>query len=111
MIDIDQKIRTGELNRRIKLLKPAQGEDSLGQPVGGMTVHATVWAKYTPSRYRHFGGAGGEVTALVDVFTIRFRRDIERNMSIDWKGRVYEIDEIKEIGCESGLDLHCRMVQ
>ena len=107
----DDRINAGDLDRSISLLKPDPGGGPWGNPIGGPVFYAQCYASYEAMRYAHTAGAGSEFTQSTDVFTVRYREDVNPSMFVRWKGNLYEIDRISEVGRRAGTRLYCRLVQ
>jgi len=59
------------LNKRVTIQAQGAGQDSIGQPSGGWTTFATVWAEISDLTGREYVAAGGSQNAVMTRITIR----------------------------------------
>ena len=84
----------GQLNRRITIQKPADSQDSLGQPVVQWQDYARVWARLRPvSPSTTEAVRSGQDSSLRRInIRIRYRADIDPSMRVvDPNGSAYGI--------------------
>lgn len=81
----------GALNKRIKILRKANGTDTHGYPVEGWPEVATVWANVTAAAAREFWEAQAAHGELTHKITIRYRPDITADMRIAMGDRNFEL--------------------
>lgn len=99
------------LNQRVKLWKPATGEDSLGQPNTGLDLLDEVWADV-----RFLKGLeaikANAVTPLVQAsIRIRYRADVDESMTVEYAGEMYNIKSALPDARREFRDLVCEAAQ
>lgn len=85
-------INAGQLNKRISLVKLVEGgTDSSGYPTEPIIKEFKVWAMVKSISAREFFEAKATQSEDIKRFIIRYRKDIDSDMDIVYKGETYEI--------------------
>lgn len=89
----------GMFNKRITIQGLASGEpvrDEDGYPIEGSTsdINISVWSMVKTVSAREFSANKTTNSELTIRFIIRYRKDINTDMTILYKGQSYEIDSI-----------------
>jgi SPP1 family predicted phage head-tail adaptor len=87
-------VNTRRLNRLVTLQAPASGQDAAGQPLGGWTDVAQVYANI-----RYLSGiesikAGAETSAAKASIRIRYRTDVTAAMRVSIGETVFQIKAV-----------------
>lgn len=84
---------TARLNKRITILRPSNPDDTdeYGEPINGPVPVATVWAAIEPLRGREFFAAMTENAEVTTRIRIRYRKDVDRTMTVKYKDSEFEI--------------------
>lgn len=88
----------GSLDKKINILAYQDTEDELGLAHQGRkdVFGHSIWAKIEPLRGKeYYEQAKDKVEEIVKV-TIRYRKGIDENMIISYRGRMYEIQTIAD---------------
>lgn len=105
-------MRAGKMDRRVTLLKWQQtGRDALNAPIEDFVPVATVWAQQRPERGAERFSAAQIAGAKVMTFHIRFRSDISIKDRLSYKGQVFEISDVRELGRQVVSEIDCVAVQ
>ncbi|WP_151724407.1 phage head closure protein [Acinetobacter ursingii] len=83
----------GELRHRVVIQKYQQGgRDEDGFEIeDGLVEYAKVWAKVTPLSAKDLISAQADQSEVTARMKIRYRTDIDTEMQVVWKGRVFSI--------------------
>jgi len=73
-------MRSGDLNRRVRIERNGGGVDDLGQPVEGWTEVGTVWANVRMLTGKETLMSDADVASATASIRIRFRTDIGNGM-------------------------------
>ncbi len=84
-------MRFGELNLQIGIKAKTITRDSYGAEIPGWTTLATVWASKAHKSSREFFAAQKINAETTDLFTVRYRRNIEATMRVGFDGKNYNI--------------------
>ncbi|HON00634.1 MAG TPA: phage head closure protein [Acidobacteriota bacterium] len=101
-------MRSGRLDRRIKLQRKTVVENSYGEPIETWVDLATVWAEYLPARSveRY---AATQMMAEVDTrWRIRYRTDLTPIDRLSYAGRLYDVTGVVEMGRREGLEIYSK---
>jgi len=101
-------LRSGRLDRRIKLQRKTVVENSYGEPIETWVDLATVWAEYLPARSveRY---AATQMMAEVDTrWRIRYRTDLTPIDRLSYAGRLYDVTGVVEMGRREGLEIYSK---
>lgn len=85
-------LNAAEFSKKIKLR--AQTEDSVdseGYSIPGEVIEIPVWAKIKTLQSKEYFDAKATQSENTTVFVIRYRKDINEDMKIIFKDRVFEI--------------------
>ncbi len=105
-------MRAGKMDRRVTLLKWQEtGRDALNAPIEAFVPVATVWAQQRPERGAERFAAAQIAGAKVMTFHIRFRSDISIKDRLSYKGQVFEISDVRELGRQVVSEIDCVAVQ
>ena len=96
----------GQLDIRIAV-QQLGSLDALGQPTGTPILIGSMWAKRQPQRGREILAAGTIGDEQTEVFTVRYRTDIEPKHIVEYSGVRYRIANIVEAQRREWLDLVC----
>ncbi|MEK4091723.1 phage head closure protein [Viridibacillus sp. FSL H8-0110] len=80
----------GELKHRITFLNPP-GKDEDGFPIIDWTDYVTVWAAIKTLKGKAFYEAAADQLQDVKQIGIRYRKDVDDNMRIRHKDKIYKI--------------------
>lgn len=101
-------MQAGKLDRRITLQRATITRDEYNAEVSTWADLVTVWASYEPIRDGERFRAGERASELSARFQIRYSSQVSGVTSEDrlqFDGRTYEIEHVKEIGRREGLEL------
>ena len=88
MSDLAPELR----NRVIIQAYTEPGRDEDGFPIeGGWSEYKKLWAKVTPLSAKDLIAAQADQSEVVARMKIRYRTDIDTEMQVVWKGRVFSI--------------------
>lgn len=98
-------MRAGPLDRRITL----QEERITGSPSGGMQRAwvdvARVWAGIRPLPGKERWQAPQAMAVRSAIWRIRWRPDVHERMRFLYRGEVWRIDGLSEIGRREGIEI------
>lgn len=98
-------INAGEYNRKIQIVKITKTKDSSGFPVDSQEVILTTWAKVKTTRGFTLIAQGSDFEKAYTNFTIRYPvTEINRDMLILFRGKIYEIQYLNNIN-EASVEL------
>lgn len=102
-------VNPGELNKNIKIVCDSGTVNENGFPTGEMTIHK-CYAKYTRKTGTEKDEAGAEVNEAPVRFLIRYtKKEINKNMTVLYKNRRYDIQDVNDIGEQHRyLELFCK---
>lgn len=86
----------GELRNRIRIGRTVSEINANGYPAETDTVIATVWAGITDAASQYYHEADADNAQRGLSFSIRWRRDIQPGMWVEWNGKKYTITSIGE---------------
>jgi len=98
----------GRLDRRIVLKRRKSGENGFGEPVDEWTTVATVWAHAAPVSDGERWRAGETLASRINRFTVRYSETaagLDPRDQIEYDGRTWDIQGIKEIGRRELLEI------
>ena len=100
------RLKAGDLNRKVIIKSPSSTQDSYGGTPVTYTELATVWASvdYNPGGSEQYT-ADKEVSVSRVKIKIRHRTDITPRMIIEYDSKVFDIIKVTEIGMKAGLEL------
>lgn len=106
-------MRAGKMDRRVTLLKWQEtGRDALNAPIEDwVPAGPPVWAQQRPERGAERFSAAQIAGAKVMTFHIRFRSDISIKDRLSYKGQVFEISDVRELGRQVVSEIDCVAVQ
>lgn len=92
-------MNAGKLNKRIALLKFLEIEDNAGGyvdnwPNEGWQEVVKIWADIDNPSGREIERAQQYQAEITHRITIRYRTDIDRSMTINYKGRRFDVEYI-----------------
>ena len=100
-------MRSGDLDRRVTLLRPGAPVDDGYQTRPGEPEEAgTRWARYIPAMAREVVENAGREAKLPVVFELRhdaLTADMDETWSLRMDGRTYSIEGVQEIGRREGV--------
>ena len=101
-------IRSGDLNKRLSLLRASDTTNALGEPDPTWSLLGTVWAaKADVSDGEKVKAAGVEL--LIDTrFTVRassLTRSLTTADRLMCGGRLYDITGLKDVEAETGIEI------
>lgn len=100
-------MRAGKLTSTITIERASTTVDAYGVPQETWTTFATVRAQVITSTTEEFMRTFGASSEAAIVFRVRFLAGLTLADRITFKGRAYNLVEIKELGRRAGLDLRC----
>lgn len=104
------QIRAGQLDRRIRLLRPAGAANSFGENIPSFVDDATVYARLVPipnSGNEKFVSADQHSAVQRVVFEIRYRPGVGPKWRVVYDGSEYDVEDVSELGRREGLRLTC----
>ncbi|MBP2611416.1 phage head closure protein [Agrobacterium pusense] len=99
-------MRSGKLDRTIKVQSFTSTVNEYGTPVQAWTDVATARAQIIQSSTEEFLTNGASDTTSI-IFRTRYFGPIVPKSRILFEGEEYNVREVKEIGRRKGLDLRC----
>ena len=98
-------INAGKYNRKIQIVKITKTKDSAGFPVDSQEVILTTWAEVKTTRGFTLIAQGSDFDKAYTNFTIRYPvTEIDRDMLILFRGKIYEIQYLNNIN-EASVEL------
>ncbi len=92
-------MRAGKLDRRLRILRQIEtGRDGLNQPIIEWGPVARVWAQARPNRGAERFEAQQVTGTAMMTFHIRYRADLTVKDRIDYDGKVWDINDVRELG-------------
>lgn len=101
-------MRSGSLDRRIRIEQPVETDDGRQTRVTGWNEVATVWAQYVPMKGREAREALGREASMPATFRIRWSRrvaDVAPGWLLRFQDRIYRIKSAVEIGRRDGIEI------
>lgn len=101
-------MRAGDLDRRIVILRAATTRDAMNEAVPTWSALATVWASVTPVGDGERLRAGQVLASRMVRFVVRYSSvtaTVDPRDRVQFDGRVYDINGVKEIGRRVGLEI------
>jgi SPP1 family predicted phage head-tail adaptor len=95
---------SGRLDRQITLQEPTTSQNSYGEQTTTWSDSATVWAQVQQQSGREMFAAG-KLAEVDMLFKIRYRSSVDETWRISYDGRTYEIESVKELGRQDGLEI------
>lgn len=85
-------MRSNELRHRVQIQKKTSGRDENNYPIAeGWKAFKTLWAKVTPLSARDLIAAQAAQSETIARLKINYRTDIDTEMRVIHKGRIYSI--------------------
>jgi len=103
-------MRIGDLRHRVTIQKTVETDDELKTPAVNWEDVVTVWAAVEPLSGREYilaHNVNAEITARI---RIRYRPGITPGMRVLYKGRVFDIQAVIDVG-ERHRELHLMCVE
>jgi SPP1 family predicted phage head-tail adaptor len=100
-------MRAGQLKETIILQRATTTVDASGTPLETWAELATIRAQVIQSTTEEFMRGWGSSTEAATIFRIRWRDGITLADRVSFKGRNFDLKEIRELGRRAGLDLRC----
>lgn len=105
-------IAAGRLDRRITIQSRTVMQDGFGAEIASWSDEATVWAEVKPLRGSERWAAMEVAADLPTRFTIRYRAEPSTvDNRIAYKGRIYDIQSVNEIGRRVGWEIYAKARQ
>lgn len=98
-------MRSGKLDRRVVLMRTTLTANEFGENVPVLVDVARVWASIVPEKGAEKNAADQTTAKQPTTFEIRFRSDVAPTWAVQYRGRVYDIEDVAEIGRREGLRL------
>ena len=101
-------MRAGKLDRRLTIQRETEtGRNEFNEPVTAWTKVATVWAQQRPNRgSERFDAAKVDASAKI-TFHIRYLPGFRLTDRVLYKGRVWNVTDIRELGREVVHEFDC----
>jgi SPP1 family predicted phage head-tail adaptor len=93
-----QAIDPGRLRHRVQVQTRAATTDDMGQAAEQWATVLTVWAEALPLRGREFFAAAQVQQEHSVKFTMRWRPELKPTARIVWRGQVYDITGVTDLG-------------
>lgn len=90
----------------VTIQQRAAGSDGYGQPSGGWTTLATVWAMADQVRGAEVAAGSTEIAATLVRFRVAKRSDVTTGMRVVWRSKAHDIEALVEVGRD--LDIIAR---
>ena len=87
-------MNSGKLNKRITILTTVEGTNEAGDTILVPSTFKTVWASVSPTTGRDYVEAKKFQSELTYKFTTRYLADITPDMTIQFKTRIFLIQDI-----------------
>ncbi len=94
----------GRLDRKLTLQKPTTTEDKYGEEQTTWNNYRDVWAGIQKQSGREMFEAG-KLAEVDMVFKIRYLSEIDETWRIQYDGKDFDINHIKELGRKDGLEI------
>lgn len=102
-------MRAGKLDRVIQIEQyQSGGVDEYGTPIEGWLPLATMRAQLLQSSTEEFFAKSGEGATSTIVFRTRYLAGVTNTCRIIFEEREFDIEEVKELGRQQGLELRAR---
>lgn len=101
-------MRSGRLDKRIKLQRKTISENSFGEPIETWADIKTVWAEYLPMRGAERYASAQTIAEADTRWRIRYRDGITPVDRIYYNNTVYDVQSVVELGRKSGLELYTK---
>lgn len=101
-------IDAGRLDRRISILRATTAANAFNEKVETWSALVVVWAEAKPVLDGERQAAGQTLASKSIRFTIRHSTavaDVDPRDRIEFDGRTYDINGVKEIGRREGLEI------
>lgn len=102
-------MKSGKLDRRIKIKSQVTTRDSYGGIVRTFQVLAQLWAGVMPVAGSRLFEAAQFIDGAQMRFEIRYRDNLDKTMLIEHDGKDYQIIRIDEIGRRVGLYIWAKL--
>lgn len=99
------------MNHRIKLLRRAEGVDSVGQPSKGWVLASEIWADVKFQSGVEVMRAGAEASVIKASIRIRARPDVNATMRAVYKDVTFDIQAILPDNDRSFAFLVCEAIK
>ena len=102
-------MRSGNLDRTIVIQAYTQtGANEYNEPQLSWTTFATVRAQLIQAQTDEFlSGSSGVIDRVTAVFRIRWLDSLTSEHRVSYGGKVFDIQQVTEIGRRRGLELRC----
>jgi SPP1 family predicted phage head-tail adaptor len=101
-------VRAGSLDRRIAILEKVVTQNDDGEEIAHWFKLATVWAFVQQQSGREFFASQQTLEDRRILFRIRWRPDLTVLNRIAYRGEIFDIQEVRELGRREGLDLYAK---
>lgn len=101
----------GQLDRRVRLERPVETQDSVGGIVTAWKLVATVWASKRDVSAREYFSADSTRAEGDTIWMIRHMLDVQNKWRLVHGSDVYDIEGISEVGRREFLTLFCKRAQ
>jgi len=98
-------MRSGSLDRRIRLETRNTTADSFGEPIDTPAILATVAAQVLPLKASEVFADQQFSAGKALKFIIRHRTDVNETVRIIYEGDAFDIQSVSEIGRREGLEI------
>lgn len=100
-----------QLNHRVLLEKPQDGEDSLGQPLTGWVSQGQRWADVKVLSGMAAIRAGADTSIVKASIRFNFGTALDASMRITYDGNVYGVKAVLPSGDRRYVDCTCEGVK
>ena len=104
-------MRPGELDRRITFQREEITQSPSGAPMRLWVDVATVWASFRPAMGKERYQAPQTLATRTGTWRIRWRTGIDEKMRFLFRGDVWQIDGLAEIGRREGLEITATAIE
>lgn len=103
-------MRAGRLDRRITIEQLVETRTATGAVKESWTFFSKVWAQVTPMSASERFLSDSKRSVRVNKFKIRYLKDLQNTMRIQYEGLVYKIIGIAELGRFEGYEITAEAV-
>ena len=85
------QVNPGELNKKINIYSKTTTMDTEGYPVETPILFHSCWAKFSRTSGTEITKANADMAEVKVRFLIRYKKEINRKMTVEYNGEEYEI--------------------
>ncbi|NLS04616.1 phage head closure protein [Rhizobium sp. P32RR-XVIII] len=100
-------MRAGKLDKAIVIEQRGEVVNDYGTVSEGWTKVASLRAQVLQQSTEEFLKSAGSTPETAVIFRIRWRADLTTEHRVTYRGQIFDLKEIKELGRRDGLELRC----